>query len=310
MRNHVINALIERAKIDDSIVLLVGDLGFNVVEEFAIKFPDRFINCGIAEQNMLSVAAGMALEGDKVFVYSIGNFPTLRCLEQIRNDVCYHKANVNILATGGGFSYGSLGMSHHATEELGILRALPEMRIYAPADYHEAILALDDVLNNSSPSYIRLARGSDAVIHNDVITCPISQLIPYGVHNEKPEVVMISTGTILEEAVKVADVLIEKGISTQVFSCPTIKPIDRNTIIQIGKISKLIVSLEEHNVYCGLGSAIAEVLCALSHHASLLICGLNDTYSSEVGSREYLRSYYGLDSVAITNKIIKRLTYL
>ncbi len=307
MRNHVINELIELAGQDDRINLLVGDLGFNVVEEFANKYPDRFINCGIAEDNMMAVAAGMALEGDVVFVYSIGNFPTLRCLEQIRNAVCYHKANVNIISVGGGFSYGSLGMTHHTTEELAILRALPEMRVYAPADSYEALAVLHKISKDQYPSYMRLARGSDKVIHSGEIE-NIDKLIPFRDYNEEHyQVSIISAGTILDDAVAAEEILNEKNITTRVFSCPSIKPLDKDGIINLAGTSDYICTVEEHNIYGGLGGAVAEVLSELKEHAPLIRFGLNDEYSSTVGSREYLRKFYGMDCEAIVDRITKRI---
>ncbi len=308
MRTHVIDRLIERARVNERIVLLVGDLGYNVVEGFAKEFPDRFINCGIAEQNMMSVAAGMALEGDIVFVYSIGNFPTLRCIEQIRNDVCYHSANVKIISVGGGFSYGSLGMSHHTTEELGMLRTLPQMNVYAPADHFEAVAVLDKMIDEDSPGYIRLARGSDAVIHPDIITSDVSRLIPFRVYEDGSyDVSIITTGTVLTEAVAAMDILNGSSVKTRVFSCPTIKPIDSTTVSNLGNTSRLLVTVEEHNILGGLGGAVAEVLCSLSSHSPLLRIGLHDVYSSIVGSTEYLRRYYQMDCESIVKIVLESL---
>ncbi len=311
MRTHVIDRLVEKARLNDRIVLVVGDLGFNVVEKFAEEFPDRFVNCGIAEQNMMSVAAGMALEGDIVFVYSIGNFPTLRCMEQIRNNVCYHGANVNILSVGGGFSYGTLGVTHHTTEELGMLRALPNMRVYAPADYYEAVPALDEAIGCTSPTYIRLARGSDAVIHTGEINGEISKLVPFDEYNEKRyDATIITTGTILDEAINAAQNLLKYSIKARVFSCPTIKPIDYEGILQLGKTSEIIVTVEEHNVMCGLGGVVAEVLSSMHKHAPLLRMGLNDEFSSAIGTSEYLRKNYKIDSDSIVKKILESLVVL
>src|SRR5713226_3860325 len=156
MRNAFILALTDLAAQDPRITLVVGDLGFGVVVDFSKRFPKQFINAGVAEQNMTSLAAGLALSGKIVFTYSIGNFPTLRCLEQIRNDVCYHNANVKIVSVGGGFSYGSLGMSHHATEDLAIMRALPGMVVVAPGDPMEAACATRAVAAYDGPCYLRL----------------------------------------------------------------------------------------------------------------------------------------------------------
>ncbi len=311
MRTHVINRLVEKARENNKIVLLVGDLGFHVVEDFQCEFPDRFINCGIAEQNMMAVASGMAKEGDIVFVYSIGNFPTLRCLEQIRNDVCYHHVNVNIISVGGGFSYGTLGMSHHTTEELAILRALPGIKVYAPADFHEAVSVLDDVIGDPSPTYMRLARGSDQEFYDESFNGNIQKLIPYDVKwDEQVDVSIVSSGPILEEAINVQNVLNSYGIRTNLFSSPAVKPLDEEGLIRIGKKSRLIISIEEHNVLGGLGGAVAEVLAGQNQHAPLLRFGLPDVYSGEVGSREYLRKYYGIDAESIVKKTVERMNYL
>src|ERR1700674_158007 len=165
MRAAFFRALMDVASNDQRITLIVGDLGFGVVEPFAKQFPAQFLNAGVAEQNMTGVAAGMALMGRVVFTYSIANFPTLRCLEQIRNDVCYHRANVKIVALGGGFAYGALGMTHHATEDLAILRALPEMTVIAPGDPIETVHATRAIASTPGPVYLRLGRAGEAAIH-------------------------------------------------------------------------------------------------------------------------------------------------
>ena len=174
MRTAFIRALEEVAAEDDHVMLVVGDLGFGVVEAFAERFPDRYVNAGVAEQNMTGIAAGMALSGRVVFTYSIANFPTLRCLEQVRNDVCYHNADVKIVAVGGGFVYGSLGMSHHATEDLAIMRALPNMTVIAPGDPVEAAAATRAVVNRPGPCYLRLGRAGEPIVHGSDIEFRIS----------------------------------------------------------------------------------------------------------------------------------------
>ena len=161
MRNHLINELTAIAKKDKDVMLIAGDLGFGVLNEFMETLPDQFINAGICEQNMASVAAGLALEGKKVYVYSIGNFPGIRCLEQVRNDICYHNANVKIIVVGGGFAYGQLGMSHHATEDLSIMRSLPNMTVYSPSDPLEAVDVIREAYATEGPGYIRLGKGGE-----------------------------------------------------------------------------------------------------------------------------------------------------
>ncbi|MBR1739826.1 MAG: transketolase [Ruminococcus sp.] len=305
MRKHIISELVKLAGEDERVCLMVGDLGFNVVEEFAGSYPERFINCGIAEDNMMAAAAGMALEGDVVFVYSIGNFPTLRCLEQIRNDVCYHRANVNIISVGGGFSYGSLGMTHHTTEELAILRALPEMKVYAPADHYEAAAVLRRIAADPGPSYMRLARGADKELHKAPVE-DIDRLVPIGEQPENSEVTLISAGIVWEEALAAAERLREEGLTVKIFTCPSIKPFDSEGLKRLSESSGLICTIEEHNIIGGLGGAAAEVLAELGTHAPLLRFGLKDVYSGEVGSTEHLRRFYGIDGESVAGEILKR----
>lgn len=304
------NILTQRARKNDRIVLVIGDLGFHVIEPFAEEFPDRFLNCGIAEQNMMSVAAGMALEGDIVFVYSIGNFPTLRCLEQIRNDVCYHNANVKIIAVGGGFSYGSLGITHHTTEDLTMLRALPGMRVYAPADPKEAVMCLDDMLKFPSPCYMRLARGQDQELHENEI-CNITKMIPYRAYDtNKFDVSLITAGTILNEGILCEKMLAEQNIKTRIYSCPTVKPIDEDQIRDVAVTSKILVTMEENMISGGLGGAVSEILAGMSSHAVLIRAGLRDIYFSKTGSREYLRNYYGINAQTVFKKVMEMIKHL
>lgn len=168
MRNAFIDELISFATVNDRIALIVGDLGFSVVEVFADRFPERFINAGVAEQNMMGLAAGMASEGYHVFVYSIANFPTFRCAEQIRNDVDYHKLPVTVVSVGGGLSYGNMGYSHHAVQDYSLIRAMPNMLIAAPGDPMELRACMRYLINNPQPSYLRLGKSGEPCIHNGV----------------------------------------------------------------------------------------------------------------------------------------------
>src|SRR5277367_3574873 len=202
MRGAFFRALMQVAEQDPSVHLLVGDIGFGVVEPFAERFPDRFLNVGVAEQNMTGLAAGMALSGKTVFTYSIANFPTLRCLEQVRNDVCYHKANVKIVAVGGGFAYGALGMTHHAIEDLAILRALPEMTVIAPADPLETECATCAIAKQPGPCYLRLGRAGEPSIHSGPIDFEIGKAIRV---REGDDITLISTGGLLATALEVAE---------------------------------------------------------------------------------------------------------
>lgn len=305
MRNHVIAEVVNLAKKDDRIMLVTADLGFNVVEKFSDQYPDRYVNVGIAEQNMTAVSAGLALEGNMVFTYSIGNFPTLRCIEQIRNLVCYHNANVKVLAVGGGFAYGTLGMTHHATEDIAMMRALPNMRVYVPADAVEAVACLHDLYQYDGPAYLRMARGREANMHDESEILDVTKPIP--VKENGSDIVILSSGTILAEALKLQNMLTETGIPSSAYSIPLIKPLDADKIAVLAKDAKLIISMEEHNVIGGLGGAVSEVLSGLSSHAPLRRFGLQDTFTAKVGSQDYLRKYYGIDAESIFQKIIAEM---
>lgn len=300
MRNTFVNALTRLAEKDKNIFLITGDLGYGVLSRFWDKCPGQFINAGISEQNMTSVAAGMALEGKTVFTYSIGNFSTLRCLEQIRNDCAYHDANVKIVSVGGGFAYGPLGMSHHATEDIAIMRALPGVTVLAPGDLAEAEAAAKAACLQKGVVYIRLGKGGEKRIHEKLTGFKIGRAIKL---RETGKVCLFSTGGMLDEAVKTADHLEKKGIKTGLYSFPSVKPVDEAVIIRAAQKAKLIVTLEEHNVRGGFGSAVAEVLAQKPGRAKLLVIGIGDVYSGIVGTQEYLRNKYGLSAKKIIKKI-------
>lgn len=277
-------------------------MGFGVLKPYYETVPDQFTNAGIAEQNMTTVAAGMALEGKTVFTYSIGNFPTLRCLEQIRNDCAYHNANVKIVCVGGGFVYGSLGMSHQATEDLAILRALPDVVVMAPADLVEAEECTKALAKYPGTAYLRLGRGGEKRIHDKIKNFQIGKAIK--VHDGE-KVAIFSTGAIFEEVTAAYDELKEKGFNPAVYTFPTVKPIDKETIEEAARKFELIVTCEEHNIVGGFGSAVAEVMAEMKHKKAVLMrIGLNDEYSVRVGNQKYLRQQYNNDAKSIVKKII------
>lgn len=302
MRDTFVRTLIALAKENPDIKLITGDLGFGVLKPFWEQLPDQFVNAGIAEQNMTSLAAGMALEGKTVFTYSIGNFPTLRCLEQIRNDCAYHKANVKIICVGGGFVYGSLGMSHQATEDIAIMRALPDVAVLCPGDLVEAEAATRAIAVYPGTCYLRLGRGGEKRIHDHIDDFQIGRAIP--VHSGK-RIAVFSTGAIFEEICGAEKILGQHGIFPGVWTFPTVKPIDRETIETCAREFDLIVTVEEHNLSGGFGSAVAEVLAELPGGARLLRIGLHDTYSAIVGNQRYLRGQFGLDAAGIAKQILE-----
>jgi transketolase len=302
MRTAFVETLQELAALDDRVELVVGDLGFGVVEPFAERFPDRFHNAGVAEQNMTGLATGLALAGSVVFTYSIGNFPTLRCLEQIRNDVCYHNANVKVVAVGGGLTYGVLGASHHATEDLAILRTMPNLLVAAPGDPVEVRAVTREVHANEGPAYLRLGKAHDPTVHAAEIHLPPGSSVQL---RPGDDVALLVTGAMLPVAMDVARLLEAYGIDSRIVSFPWLFPFDESAVLRAGHETAIIVSIEEHSMVGGLGSAVAEVLAAESHaRAPLVRIGLPRTFTSAVGDQKYLREVYGLDPDAIASRIL------
>lgn len=296
MRDAFIAELTALAAADPSVMLITGDLGFGVLTDFAARFPDQFLNAGVAEQNMTALAAGLALEGHKVYTYSIGNFTTLRCLEQLRNDVCYHGADVTAVAVGGGFSYGQLGMSHFATEDLAILRALPDMMVVAPSDPWETRLLTRQMAAQPGPKYLRLDKGKAGVAsdEDDVVLGQVRQI------RGGDAVTLVTIGAILSEALKAADALADEGISARILTVHTLKPLDIAPIAAAARETGGIVTVEEHNVTGGLAGAVAEgLLAAGTAPRGWRAVGLNDCYPTIVGDQDYLRAAYGMDAPAI-----------
>lgn len=304
MRDGFIRTVLELAKENKDVELITGDLGFGVLKPFWEAVPDQFLNAGIAEQNMTSMAAGMALEGKTVFTYSIGNFPTLRCLEQIRNDCAYHGANVNIVCVGGGFVYGSLGVSHHATEDLAVMRALPDVAVFAPADRVEAAAVARAVVDYPGTCYIRLGRGGEQVARESISRFEVGKALPV---QEGSRVAIFTTGDIFGEAAAAASLLEQQGIRPAVYTFPTVKPLDEETVRACAGRYELLVTCEEHNVLGGLGSAVAEVLAETAGHARLVRLGITGSYCTAVGDQNYLRQLYGLTGEQIAQRILKEL---
>jgi transketolase len=292
MRTAFIEALTERAAEDSRIMLLVADLGFGVVTEFAKRFPKQFLNVGVAEQNMAGVATGLALSGKIVFTYSIANFPIIRCLEQLRNDACYHEANVVSVSVGGGFSYGALGMTHHGTEDLAIMRSLPKMQVIAPGDPTEAKAATVEASKGIGPVYLRLGRAGEPVVHPGEIDWQLGRAIRV---RDGDDLTIISTGAMLQTACQTAEQLGEQGKSVRVVSMHTIKPLDTGAILESARETGQIFTLEEHSKLGGLGGAVAEVVAEAGlPNLRFRRFGLPSEFAKVVGSQEYLRNHYGL----------------
>lgn len=307
MRDTFVRTLISIAKEDKNVILVTGDLGFGVLKPFWEQLPDQFINVGIDEQNMTGFAAGLAREGKIVFTYSIGNFPTLRCLEQIRNDCAYHEANVKIVCVGGGFVYGALGMSHHATEDIGVMRSLPSITIFSPADPVEAEAATKAIYQQPGTCYLRLGRGGEPRLH----LVPVNEKDVFSAIkcNDGKDAVIFSTGAIAEEVVEAIKLLDEKGVYVAHYTFPRLKPIDEKTICECARKYRYIFTVEEHNVIGGLGSATSEFMSEMIYPKAVLTrFGIKDEYTSIVGDQNYLRKKYGIDAQEIFGIILRKLT--
>ena len=301
MRTAFIEALNELADKDPRVCLVVGDLGYSVIEEFANKHPDQFVNAGVAEQNMIGLAVGMALSGKVVFTYSIGNFGTLRCLEQIRNDVCYHRANVKVVAVGCGLAYGNLGVTHHASEDVAIMRALPNMTVVAPGDPIEARLGTRAVVALDGPAYLRLGRAGEPVVHTDEPAFAVGRAITM---REGSDLTLIASGSMLATADRIAAQLAEKGLSVRLLSMHTIKPLDREAVVRAATETRFVFTLEEHSIEGGLGGAVAEVMAELDGSRALLKrIGLRPQFNAVVGDQKYLKSLHGLDEEGVMKTI-------
>ena len=255
MRDAFVKELIKIAEADKRVWLLTGDLGFKVLEEFAESYSDRFVNVGVAEQNMIGVAAGIAMAGNIPYVYSLGNFPVMRCLEQIRNDVCYHNLPVRIVALGGGLTYGSLGYTHHSVEDLAVMTSMPGLKVIAPGDPFEASAATRALAAMPGPAYLRLGRAGETYVHSAPPDFSVGQAITV---RDGTDCSIIATGAVLAVAAAAADLIAKKGISVRLISMHTLSPLDQGAI-RYAATTKTVITLEEHGPG-GLASLVAEVL--------------------------------------------------
>lgn len=302
MRDAFIKSLSELAKTDPRIMLITGDLGFGVLNDYKSKFPKQFLNAGVAEQNMTGLAAGLALEGRIVFTYSIGNFPVLRCLEQIRNDVCYHNANVKIVSIGGGFSYGSLGITHHATEDISIMRAMPDMTTVVPGDLWEASESAKALVETKGPCYLRLDKS-----HADRTPEKEDKFIIGKARRlaEGKDLTLIAAGGILGVTLKAAEQLKEKGISCRVISMHTLNPLDEEAILSASEETGGIITVEEHTVKGGLGGAVSEICLERGFPPKIFYrIGIRNSLTALAGSQDYLRKANDMDENAITSSAV------
>lgn len=291
MRDEFIDVLTEEAERNPSIFLITGDLGFGVLEKFAYNFPKQYLNTGVNEQSMMSLAAGLASTGKRVFVYSIANFPTLRCLEQIRNDVCYMNNPVVVVSVGSGFSYGPAGYTHHALEDIAVMRALPNMNVLVPSDGHETKSLTRYLIKSKLPSYLRLGRNKEFQIHRDPIDVIDGHFIE--IYKTGRDGNLLFTGSIGEVGLKAREELNKKGLDIGVFSCPFVSNLDITRLREFAKCGPLVV-LEEHSYRGGFASSILEALSINGINCKVRIVAAQQKKLSQVGDRDFLRESNGL----------------
>ena len=308
MRNAFAEEITRLAAEDARIVLLSGDIGNKLFDKFKIQAPDRFLNCGVAEANMMSVAAGMALCGLRPVIYTITPFTTTRCFEQIRVDACYHRVPVIIVGTGAGLSYAELGPTHHSLEDLSLLRSLPDMTVLAPCDTVELRLGLRAALRHDGPVYMRIGKKGEPVIHQGPVDYRFGQAITV---REGHHLCLISTGNMMPVVLGAADLLAQRGLSARVESFHTVKPLDTERLAELFRRYPLVALVEEHSRLGGLGGSVAEWLAREESCSGRLLCfGTEDVFLHEVGSQEYARHKFGLTPGNIAQQVSERLERL
>ncbi len=304
MRLAFVKTLCDLARRNKHIYLVTGDLGYAALEPFVKAYPRQYVNIGVAEQDLMGVAAGLALSGKIVFAYSIATFASMRALEQIRNDICYQNLPVRIVGVGGGFSYGHLGVTHYAIEDVALMRALPNMAVTCPGDPKEAEAITKFSLRYKGPLYIRLGKVGEPIIHKKFSF----QLGKGYVVRDGMDCAIFVTGALLGTVVESAELLRKSGISCRVISMPTVKPIDKAMILRTARSVKNLITVEEHNVIGGLGSAVAEILAESGIKNNFRRLGIPDEFPNVIGSQRYMRERYGLSKEKLAGFVKKFLS--
>lgn len=305
MRKTFVDTLTKLARKDEKVMCVIGDTGFSVFEDFEREFKERFVNVGIAEQNFVSFGAGLAAMGMKPFIYNVVSFMTLRSMEQIVLDICYQENPVVMVGVGGGNAYGPAGPTHHSCFDIGMMRMLPNMTVICPADPVEMEAAMYAAYEYHKPVYIRIGRSVDPVIYHNPIDFKIGKAIQL---KEGKDGVLFATGTMVKDAIKVCELLEQKGISLKLYSMHTIKPLDEEVVLSCVKNDIPIFTLEEHSAKGGLGTAIGEVL--LGHTGGNQIFykfGFPDMFAPVTGTREYLNRLYRIDPESVAERVRKVL---
>ena len=300
MRDTFAKEVLNLAKRDERIVLLSGDIGNRMFDEYKSLFPDRFYNCGVAEANMMGVAAGMGMSGLIPVLYTITPFITTRCLEQIRVDICYHEIPAIIVGTGAGLSYAQLGPTHHSCEDIALMRVLPEMSVVCPCDAVEVVLGLRAAVEYNKPVYLRLGKKKEPVFQSPDCEFTIGKSITI---EEGDDVCFLSTGNIMPVVLGAREQLQQSGISARVESFHTVKPLDEACLDEVFNRFRLVITVEEHSKLGGLGGSVAEWSALHPGKARLLSLGTEDVFLHETGSQQYARKRFGLEPNTISEKV-------
>jgi transketolase len=299
IRDAFFDELYEIAAEDPSVIFMTADMGAFSLDRFRRDFPERFINVGIAEQNLVSVAAGLALEGKKVFIYAIIPFITLRCLEQIKVDLCVMDLPVTIIGTGSGFTYSNDGPTHHAIEDISILRALPEMSVLNPCDQVEAGAAARIAFENQGPVYVRLDKGMLPMLHDSK-----ADLSPGAFElREGSDLLIVATGIMVHKAFELADMLAKRSIRAGILDIFQIKPQRRRAVLDAVRKYTALMTLEEQVLTGGIGSSIGELLADEGHFVPLLRVGVAEEYCKLYGDREWMHSSNKIDTCSVANRV-------
>lgn len=300
MRLSFVEKLTELAEKDKNVWLVTGDLGFSVFESFMEKFPNQYLNVGVSEQNLIGIAAGLALLGKRPFVYSISTFATMRPYEQIRNDICYQNLPVTIIGGGSTFSYSTFGCTHFPLEDVAIMRVLPNMNVTVPGDPIEVKKLLDDIYKQNKPAYMRIAKKGEPVVHKDLKNISLGKISEI---RSGSDATVIVSGRQLPSAVIAHEILLRDDISLRVLSCHTPKPIDEPMVIKAIKETRAVITCEEHSIIGGLGSIVSEIIAKNNIKISFKTLGVSDEFPKGVGSQDYFLRRYNITSEGIIEAV-------
>jgi transketolase len=307
MRNTFVDTIINASRTRDDIFFISGDAGLGVFDGFKDTSPEKFLNLGVAEQNMASFSAGLAITGYKVFMYNIIPFLLYRCYEQIRNDICYQKLPVTLVGIGSGVTYAPQGMTHYSVEDIGLAQTLPNLTVISPADPVEARLAAVYSLKNDKPVYVRLAKRGEPVIHQDE---DFDITVPQAVRRGSDAAVLFH-GSISAEVMEAYDILVKENMSPRMISVPVLQPLNREALIDMLKDVETVITVEEHFSSCGLGGVLKQMHADINPPWRLKVMGIPHEYIHTIKDTGGMRKHFKItaDDIAAAVKEYKGICY-